>query len=71
MILSWDDILKEQRALMVFRMVHNAHRLTEIAILLQDHDAIQAVRNLLQILDLDMPEEKVEFDIPENLDQLK
>ncbi len=71
MILSWDDILKEQRALMVFRMVHNAHRLTEIAILLQDHDAIQAVRNLLQFLDLDMPEEKVEFDIPENLDQLK
>lgn len=71
LIVCWDEILKEQRALLVFRMIHDAHRLTEIAILLQDNDAIQTVRNLLQSLDLEMPKSVKIGNLPSNLGELK
>jgi len=69
-ILCWDEIIKEKRAILVIRMTNTAHLMTEVAILLQDDDVIQIVRNLLQSLDIEMPEGKKGGDLPDDINQL-
>jgi hypothetical protein len=55
--IAWclDGILEVQRSILVDRMISMAHRLTEIAILLQDNQTIQDVRKMLKSLDLTIP----------------
>ncbi len=51
----YDDILEAHRSALVANMINIAHRLTEVALLLQDSDAIQEVRTMLKSLNLDVP----------------
>lgn len=51
----YDDILEAHRSALVANMINIAHRLTEVALLLQDSSAIQEVRTMLKSLNLDVP----------------
>jgi hypothetical protein len=51
----YDDILEAHRSVLVANMINIAHRLTEVALLLQDSRAIQEVRSMLKSLNLDVP----------------
>jgi hypothetical protein len=45
----YDEILDAYRSALVANMINIAHRLTEVALLLQDSKAIQEVRQMLKI----------------------
>lgn len=51
----YDEILETHRSALVANMINIAHRLTEVALLLQDSRAIQEVRLMLKSLNLDVP----------------
>lgn len=51
----YDEILDAYRSALVANMINIAHRLTEVALLLQDSKAIQEVRLMLKSLNLDVP----------------
>lgn len=51
----YDEILEAHRSVLVANMINIAHRLTEVALLLQDSRAIQEVRSMLKSLNLDVP----------------
>ena len=51
----YDEILEAYRSALVGNMINVAHRLTEVALLLQDSQAIQEVRMMLKSLNLDVP----------------
>jgi len=52
----WDEVLEAHRSALIARAITLAHSLTEIAILLQESDAIDNVRSLLNSLHLSIPE---------------
>ncbi len=48
----WDEILACHQEIIAEQIVHLSHRLSEIAILLQDNEAIAKVRNILDSLNI-------------------
>ena len=51
----YDEILEVHRSALMANLISLAHRLTEVALLLQDSQAIQEVRRMLKSLHLDVP----------------
>ncbi|MGC9327980.1 MAG: hypothetical protein ACP5I1_10130, partial [Candidatus Hinthialibacter sp.] len=55
--MAWccDEIIEVHRSALVSNLINIAHRLTEVALILQDSQAIQEVRGMLKSLKLDLP----------------
>ncbi len=67
----WDEILGSYRELMVLRSVSIGNQLTNIALSLQDDEAIGQVRELLLSLDLKISDDRQrDFSLPDSPDAL-
>jgi len=67
----WDVLLTCQQELLAEQIVHQSHRLSEIAILLQDMEAIQKIRYLLESLDIKVLDPFVSCAMPQTTEDLR
>jgi hypothetical protein len=67
----WDRILIEHRRVLVASATTTGHKLSAIALLLQDDDTISRVRKLLEQLDLQIPNETRFYSLPRKAPELQ
>ncbi|MEW6238261.1 MAG: hypothetical protein AB1656_22960 [Candidatus Omnitrophota bacterium] len=67
----WDVLLTCQQELLAEQIVHQSHRLSEIAILLQDAEAIQKIRYLLESVDIKVLDPFVLGAMPQTTEELR
>lgn len=67
----WDEILSEHRKLSVSRVIFLGHILTEGALLLQDSTTTHKVREILSSLEIKIPKEPLQFQLPSGTMELR
>ncbi len=71
LIACWDEILTCHQELVAEQIVALSHRLSELAILLQEENAIEHVRNLLESLNIKIHDKVRHEDLPESTEELR